>query len=184
MKQLLTTGMVCLALFVGLASPVSATSITKILPEYTGIFANFGFPLPPVTVGTFNYIIPVGDTIVSAVISGTTGNSESNSSAPVDVNLDGLFVGQCIPFSPCFFGPANPIPWSYTFAPSEFSLLSDGTAELTAVQTFWFVIQLGQTTLQIETQSGSTSMPEPSTILLLGSGLVGLIGYPMKKAQA
>ena len=34
-------------------------------------------------------------------------------------------------------------------------------------------------------RSGDVSpVPEPSTMLLLGSGLVGLIGYRMRKAQA
>jgi len=31
---------------------------------------------------------------------------------------------------------------------------------------------------------GTAPVPDPSTILLLGSGLVGLIGYGMRKAQA
>jgi hypothetical protein len=151
-----------------------AATLTYSLPEY-----NFDgappFPNSPNLVGTFSYTLPSDETIVSAVIEGTFGNSVFPSSAGVDVYFDNLLVAQCLEFEPCW-GGFEPVQWRFTFDESHFSLLEDGTALLTTVQTSEFVARLGTTTLTIETQPEPApppaSIPEPATTL----GLFGVLG--------
>lgn len=153
----------------------SERTVTSTLPEY-----NFDgsppFPAPQNLVGIFSYTIASNETIVSAVISGTFGNSLFTSSAGVDVYLDNLLVAQCFEFDQCWEGP-GPVNWSFTFDSSNFSLLEDGEAILTAAQTSEFVSRLGVTTLTIETITKSdppqppTSIPEPTAIV----GLLGVV---------
>jgi hypothetical protein len=151
-----------------------AATLTNSLPEY-----NFDgaptFPNPPNVVGTFSYTLPSDETIVSAVIEGTFGNSVFPSSAGVDVYLDDLLVAQCFEFEPCW-GGFEPVTWRFTLDESHFSLLEDGMATLTAAQTSEFVARLGETTLTIETASEPSqppaSIPEPATTL----GLFGVLG--------
>lgn len=124
------------------------------------------YPSPDQVVGNFNYLIPVGEFIVSATISGTFGNSVVANSAAVQLFIDGLQVAECIYRDTCWSAQA-PTPWSYNFAPAQFGLLSDGSAEMVSRQTNDFFTRLGRTTLTIE-----TAVPEPATSLLLGVGLL------------
>ncbi len=158
-----------------------AAILTNSLPEY-----NFDgeptFPNPANLVGTFSYTLPSDAKIVSAVIEGTFGNSIFSTSAGVDVYLDNVLVAQCIEFEQCWNGP-GPVSWSFTFDDSNFFLLEDGTAMLTAAQTSEFVSRLGETTLTIETVSEpSASIPEPTTTL----GLLGLVGglFSLRKSKS
>lgn len=151
-----------------------AATLTYSLPEY-----NFDgappFPNSPNLVGTFSYILPSDETIVSAMIEGTFGNSVLPSSAGADVYFDNLLVAQCVEFELCW-NASEAVQWRFTFDESDFSLLEDGTALLTVVQTSEFVARLGTTTLTIETASEPspppTSIPEPTITL----GLFGVLG--------
>ncbi|MGB3532340.1 MAG: hypothetical protein WBA13_02365 [Microcoleaceae cyanobacterium] len=157
-----------------------AATLTITLPEY-----NFDgspvFPNPQNQVGTFFYTLPSDEKIVSATIEGTFGNSILDSSAGVDVYLDNLRVAQCFEFDLCWSGPGR-VSWGFTFDESDFSLLEDGMAMLTASQTSEFVARLGETTLTIQTAPDPpTSIPEATTTLGLLGAVCGL--FSLRQGQ-
>jgi hypothetical protein len=136
------------------------------IPEYTGSFNDTGpFPLAAVTVGTFSDPAISADDILSATIDGTFGNSVYPNSSGVDVYADGVLVASCPEWPTtlvaCNSG-ASPTTWSFDFPGADFSLLAPGGVVLTAVQTSGNIIQLGQTTLDIQ------ATPEPAYLSLFG----------------
>ena len=177
MKQRLA--FVFLAMLV-LAPRAEASSIVENLPEYNGVPSAGPFPLASVLVGTFNFVIPVGETIDAVVVSGAFGNSLSATSAGVDLFLDGVLVAQCIKNAACW-SAVGPHPWSFNFAPAQFGLFADGVAELRAVQTAETIIRLDDSTLTIRT---SAAVPEPTTLFLLGSGISALAVRRRRRTRA
>jgi len=147
-----------------------AAIITSTIPEFNGssFSSDEPFPQPPVNIGIFSYTIPTGEEIVSAVISGTFGNSVVPNSSGLNLFVDSFQVASCARFDPlCYFG-SIPTPWSFSFPASAFSFLTDNSMTLTATatQTSEFVIRLGETRLTIET-APIASVPEPTSVLAL-----------------
>ena len=152
-----------------LTSGVHAATITDNLGEF-----NFEGAAPFLsaeqTVGTFMFDIPVGDTILSASLTGTFGNSFNTSSSPFKIFGDGEFIGACTVSAPCFTDGLDPFDFSVNLAD-----LADGELVLTVVQTAAHTIRLGATVLTINTLNDPVSaVPLPAALPLFASTLVGL----------
>ena len=152
-----------LALMVSLPMGARAAVITQTLPEFSGNGSG--------TVGSFVFTLPSGETIASARIEGTFGNSIVRNSSGVDLSLDFMAVASCVQFASCYFG-STPEPWVLDLLPADLALLADGTADFGFIQTSSGVVRLGQTTLTIETVVQIVS--EPPGLALFAIALAGL----------
>lgn len=175
LKSLLLTIAVVIMLQIVLVNQVKALLITQTLPEYSspsGVGSSGQY-----LVGTFNYAIPSGEEIIAANISGVWGNSLSETTSTNQVFVDNILVADTALATP--LPNSNPfVEWSFSF--TDFSVLEDGSADFIVDKiSDGGTVRLGETTLQIET-AHVTPIPEPSTILFIGTGLVGLAGLRRK----
>ena len=126
------------ALWCGSATMARADVFTFTLPNFNGSFLAPGAPLPAPaqSVGTFNFVIPFGQPITAASLTGTFGNTVASSSAATNLFLDGLLVAQCAPGAACTGAsvPPGPTPFSFAFSAANLALLTDGAAVLTLFQ--------------------------------------------------
>lgn len=153
-----------LGLAAGMAVSASAGTFNASLPEFSGDGTN-----TTQVMGTFNFVIPAGESTVYAMISGMFGNSVTSSTSVHDVYADGILVASC-PTKTSFCWQTGPQAWSYTFTGAELSIFDDGQVVMTSTQTDCCVVREGA----MELVGRTAPVPEPETYALMLAGLGAL----------
>jgi len=156
--------------------------------DYEGIFYDFSSMFPPssITIGTFTFVIPTGDIVTGATISGTFGDQNIPVTALTDLFVDdgNINVAGCDdPSAACAAGTLDGslVSWSHTFTGTELSeLTSDftsGSLDFTAVQDSFGAVIVGTPMLDIQV----AATPEPATIFPLAGGLLAMVVLRRRK---
>jgi hypothetical protein len=154
--------------------------------DYEGNFYDFSstFPPNPITIGTFDFTIPIGDYVTGGTISGTFGDVNIPVTALTDLFvLNGTIqVAACDSFSdPCAAGTIDGslVSWSYTFTAADLNnLASDfaaGSLDFTAIQNSFGAVVVGTPSLDLQVA------PEPSSIFTLAGVLVAFAAWRRRK---
>lgn len=153
----------------------SAATITS-LPDFNGPSNSSGFPVDLGVIGTFNYVLPVGEVVVSASFSGTYGTQlVSLSTAGFDVEIGGETLTVCVDGAAnCWVGAAPLRPFSFGLSPATFAALATGSVDLRVIQTGGTFVRLGTPTLTIDTRPGNVPEPAAMALLLAGVGALAL----------
>lgn len=159
--------------------------------DYEGIYYDGVDTLPPssISIGTFEFTIPTGESVTGATISGTFGDVNIPVTALADLWVDSgtIEVGECDSTledsaPACAFGTddGSLVSWSYTFSSTDLNNLaadfSDGSIDFTAVQNSPFgAVVVGDPVLDIQVS------PEPASIFTLAGGLLAFAALRRRK---
>ncbi len=156
-----------------LAAAVAAQAdITETFPEVNGPYVDYSytFPQPMTTIGTVNYSIPAGETILGATLSGIFGDTSDfyGSSAEFDLYANGTEVISTYDVSPDPYYNVVPFTASY----NDIASLETGSVTLSYVQESPYDVRLSEVTLDIQTSS-VPDVTGMSSVVMAGLGLAG-----------
>ncbi len=197
-KQTIAALILCAGAAIGLTTPARAGDILvtptfdssnqTAPPDTTDYEGNFydGTQAPyDLTIGTFDFTIPTGESVIGATISGTFGDQNGDTgTALADLFVLGgtIQVGECdleadgVTYPPC---ATSNEPWSYTFSSTDLGNLatdfSTGSLDFTAIQNGFGSLIVGDPTLDIQVT------PEPASIFTLAGGLLAFAAFRRRK---
>lgn len=161
------------------AGLAAATTVQLEFAEVNGeVVSAPPFPTLNIPQTTPPVAIPGGERVVAASISGYWGTIDyRDSTAPVDVFLDGILVAQCVAPDPCWVDDGSgQMPWNHLFTADELPLLKPGNPKLTVVQKDKTRVRLGKSTLVMETAPAQVvANPAPAVPTLSPLGLLALL---------
>lgn len=172
----------CAAAFIAVVGGVAIAAATPAHAELIDVLASIDpvsldqpattpTTLAPVnaTIGTFTFSISPLDTIVGATVSGQWGSSFlTPDTAPGIYSVGGVTVFTCNNGDACQSSDSETA-WSYTFGAADLGVFSTGAVNFTVAQTDLFQVQTDVTTLDL-----TVSVPEPASIALVATALLGL----------
>ena len=161
------------------AAMAARADIIETFPEVNGPEMDSGFPGPMTTIGTVNYVIPAGDVVTGATLSGIFGQTSTyyGSTAEFDLYANGTEVISTYDVTPDPYN--NVVP--FTVDCNDIASLDSGTVTLSYVQESQYDVRLSEVTLDIWT----SSVPDVtglSSLVMAGLGLVGFGRRFAKKA--
>ena len=184
---LLRVGLAVAIVLLGSASPAWCTSAGPsivVSPDRTPPAGTYDYALavPEANGFTFN----VGDEVFFSGMSGVTSATAANTELGFAFGQDASFTSTtatfvvAFPVSACPPGNTNPLCLSDTFpndqgAPYD-DFIIDPPAGTVLGTINWAIIQNGVTTYSGTVQGPVASTLEPSSLLLLGTGLLALVG--------
>lgn len=155
MRNLLVFGFVALGLlFSGLGqATIHAATLAVSFPEVNGTSHTSGFPFPPVVVATDSFVVPAGQSVLSASFSGVFGYV--GSTAQFDLLLNGVEFGSTFDVTPTPY--TNVVPFDFNISnPFILSSLDGQSATLSVVQESVYSMYLSTTTLTMVTATVPT----------------------------
>ena len=145
-------------LFSGLGQAIThAATLAVSFPEVNGNSHTSGFPLPPVVVATDSFVVPAGQSVLSASFSGVFGSTSQyvGSTAQFDLLLNGVEFGSTFDVTPTPY--TNVVPFDFNISsPFILSSLDGQSATLSVVQESIYRMYLSTTTLSMVTATVPT----------------------------